>query len=169
MHYFSEGWGWWDFLFLKVVSVRVLLLRSGGIHGFCDRALTLPSCHVICEHAASRVLEPCTLSSACLVSCWSMVFRSRPSCLEFRFRVGDRTIVLHVLSLCGSVQSRVRSAACSSVPMHCVCVARSSCFYRVRAFMLCLVLCGLQLVFFIGCVLLCCHVFCEHMACEYFH
>ncbi len=48
-------------------------------------------------------------------------------------------------------------------------VARSSCFYRLRAFMLCLVLCGTQLVYFIGCVLSCCHVLCEHVAFEYFY
>ncbi len=29
----------------------------------------------------------------------------------------------------------------------CCCVARSSCFYQLRAFMLCLVLCGMQLVY----------------------
>ncbi len=40
-------------------------------------------------------------------------------------------------------------------------VARCSCFYRLHAFMLCFVLCGTQLVFFIGCVLSCCHVLCE--------
>ncbi len=53
-----------------------------------------------CERAASSVLEPCALSSACLVSCWSVVFGSRHSCLEFRIRDGIRTLVLHVLSLC---------------------------------------------------------------------
>ncbi len=42
------------------------------------------------------------------------MFRSRHSCLEFRFRVGVRKLELHVLSRCVSV-SRVRSAACSSV------------------------------------------------------
>ncbi|KAI2643781.1 Deleted in malignant brain tumors 1 protein [Labeo rohita] len=36
--------------------------------------------------------------SACLVSCWSMVFGSRHSCLdEFRFRVGVWMLTLHVL------------------------------------------------------------------------
>ncbi len=30
------------------------------------------------------------------------MFGSRHSCLEFRFRVGVRTLALHVLSLCGS-------------------------------------------------------------------
>ncbi len=48
-------------------------------------------------------------------------------------------------------------------------VARSSCFYRLRAIMLCLVLCGTQLVYFIGCVLSCCHVLCEHVAYEFSH
>ncbi len=69
----------------------------------------------MCERAASSVLEPCALSSACLVSCWSVVFGSRHSCLEFRFRVGVWTLALHVLSLCGSVRSQVRSVARSSV------------------------------------------------------
>ncbi len=51
----------------------------------------------------------------------------------------------------------------------CFGVARSSCFYRLRAFMLCLVLCGTQLMYFIGCVLSCCHVLCEHAAYECSH
>ncbi len=54
----------------------------------------------------------------------------------------------HVQSRFVSMRSRVRSAACSSV--HVFCVARSSGFNRLHAFMLCLVLCGLQLSFFIG-------------------
>ncbi len=75
--------------------------------------------------------------------------------------------MLHVLSCYVSVWSRVRSAVHSSV--HVFCVAHSSWYYWLRAFMLCLVLCGTQLVFFIGCVFLCCHVLCEHMANEYSH
>ncbi len=43
------------------------------------------------------------------------MFESRYLCLEFRFRVGVRTLALHVLSLCVSVRSRVRSATRSSV------------------------------------------------------
>ncbi len=31
---------------LRPVAVRVLSLRSSVIHGFCDRAMTLPSCPV---------------------------------------------------------------------------------------------------------------------------
>ncbi len=46
---------------------------------------------------------------------------------------------------------------------------RSLSFYRLRAFMLCLVLCGTQLVYLIGCVVSCCHVLCEHVAYEYSH
>ncbi len=99
------------------------------------------------------------VSSACLVSCWSVVFGSRHSCLEFRFRVGVRTLTLHVLSHCVCVRSRVRSAVRSSVHvcfvvLHAVrvfigcvhscyllcCVARSLCIHWLRAFMLsCLV------------------------------
>ncbi len=58
------------------------------------------------------------------------MFGSRHSCLKFRFRVGVRTLALHVLSLCVSVRPRVRSAARSSVHM---------CFvvlYAVRVFFL---------------------------------
>ncbi len=113
-------------------AVRVLSLWSSVIHEFCDR---LPSCPVFmwargldCARAVR------SLSSACIVLCWSVVFGSRHSCLEFRFRVGVRTLALHVLSLCGSVRSRVRSAACSSV-LVCYVVF----FYRLRAFMSCLV------------------------------
>ncbi len=103
--------------------------------------------------------EPCTLSSVYLVSCCSVVFGSRHSCLEFLFLVGVRTLMLHVLSLCMSARSRVRSAARSFVHMYfevlhavrvfigCVhscyilcCVARSLCINWLCAFMLsCLV------------------------------
>ncbi len=110
-------------------------------------------------------------SSVSLVSCWGVAFGSRHSCndhcLEFRFRDGVRTLALHVLSRFGSMQSRVRSATLLSTCVVFRVVARSSCFYRLRAFMLYLVLCGTQLVFFIGCVLSCCHVLCEHMAYEF--
>ncbi len=76
-----------------VASVRVLSLRSSVIHGF----VTEPwhSRHVLfsCER---------------LVLCWSMVFGSRHSCLEFRFRVGVWTLALHV-SLC---ERAVSSSLC---------------------------------------------------------
>ncbi len=57
----------------------------------------------------------------------------------------------------------------SSVHVCLFCVAPSSSFYRLGAFMLCLVLCGTQLVYFFGCVLSCCHVLCEHVAYEFSH
>ncbi len=101
----------------------------------------------------------CALSSACLVSCWSVVFGSRHSCLEFRFRIRVRALALHVLSLCVSARSRVCWAARSFVHvcfavLHAVrvfigcvhscyilcCVARSLCIHWLCAFMLsCLV------------------------------
>jgi len=40
------------------------------------------------------------LFSTYLVSCWSVVFGSRHSCLEFCFHVGVRTLALRFLSLC---------------------------------------------------------------------
>ncbi len=92
-----------------------------------------------CERAASSVLESRALSSACLVSCWSVVFGSRHSCFEFRSRDGVRTLALHFLSLCECAVSSSLGTAHSCPRVFC-CVARSLCFYRLRAFMLsCLV------------------------------
>ncbi len=151
---------------------NVLLLS-----GFCHFGLVLfmvlwqsPDTPVMsafsCERAASSVLESRALSSAYLVSCWSVVFGSRHSCLEFRLRDGVQTLAFHFLSLCECAVSSLLDCALSCPPVFC-CVARSSCFYRLRAFVLYLVLCGTQLVYFIGCVLSCCHVLCEHVAYEF--
>ncbi len=147
----------------------VLSLWSGVIHWVLWQSPDTPvmSCF-LCECVASSVLDPCVLSSACLVWCWSMVFGSRYSCLEFWFRVRVRTLALRVLSHFVSVRSLIRSAACSSVHVcYVMCCCRQFVFYRLHAFMLCFVLCGMQLVYFIGCVLSCCHVLCEHVAYEY--
>ncbi len=74
--------------------------------------------------------------------------------------------MLHVLSRCVSMRSRVRS----SVHVCCVlCCCTQFTFDQMHAFMSCLVLCGTQLVYFIGCVISCCHVLCEHVAYEYSH
>ncbi len=96
------------------------------------------------------------------------MFESRYSCLEFRFRVGVRTLALHVLSLCVSVRSRVRSATRSSVHVCFVVLQAVRVFIRMHSCSY-LVLCGTQLVYFIGCVLSCCHVLCEHVAYEFSH
>ncbi len=88
--------------------------------------------------------------------------------LRFGFRVWVRTLALHFLSLCECAVSSSLDCALSC-PRVFSCVACSSCFYRLRAFMLYLVLCGTQLVYFIGCVLSCCHVLCEHVAYEFSH
>ncbi len=76
------------------------------------------------------MLESRTLSSACLVSCWRVVFGSRHSCLEFWSRDGVRTLALHFLSLCECVVSSSLGTAHSCPRVFC-CVARSSCFYRL--------------------------------------
>ncbi len=163
-------------------SVRVLSLRSSVIHGFVTEPWHSRYVLFSYECAASSVFEPCALSSACLVSCWSVVFESWHSCLEFRFRAGGSD-TRAPCSCCVGVQSQVCSATHSSVHVYCVlcstrfvfshvhiqshaktsCVfARSLCIYRLHAFMLCF-------VFFIGCVLSCCRVLYEHMAYEYSH
>ncbi len=94
------------------------------LSGFCHFGLVLflvlwqsPDTPIMsCLHVSAR-LRVCSsaLSSACLVSCWSVVFGSRHSCLEFWFCVGVQTLTLHFLSCCVSVRSRVRLAVRSSV------------------------------------------------------
>ncbi len=65
---------------------------GGVVSGFCHFGLVLfmvlwqsPDTPIMsafsCERAASSVLESRSLSSVCLVSCWSVVFGSRHSCL----------------------------------------------------------------------------------------
>ncbi len=84
----------------------------------------------------------CALSSAYLVSCWSVVFGSRHSCLEFRCRVGVRTLALHALSFFLGVRG-LEFARPHTLLSTCVLL----CFYRLRAFMLYVLVCGTQLVF----------------------
>ncbi len=123
------------------------------------QSLDTPSCPVFmwvrgfeCARAARSL---CLRALFCV---WSVVFGSRHSCLEFRFRVGVRTLALHVLSHCVSVrlefarralscprvfvcvcvcgvctQSGFLSAACIHVMSLC-CVARSSCISLAACF-----------------------------------
>ncbi len=110
--------------------------------GFCHFGLVLfmvlwqsPDTPVMSCFYASARLRVCSSRALLLVSCWSVVFGSRHSCLEFRFVSGfgdSRSMFCLVLG------------ACSLVFCY---VARSLCF--------------------IGCVLSCCHVLCEHVAYEY--
>ncbi len=63
------------------------------------------------------------LSSACLVSCWSVVFGSRHSCLEFRFRVEVRTLALMhscYILCCVAHSLCISLAACFHVVISCV-------------------------------------------------
>ncbi len=121
-----------------------------------------------CFHVSVR-LRACSsraLSPACLVSFWSVVFGSRHSCLEFWFRVGVRTLALHVLSLCVSVQSRVRSAVHSSV--HVCFVVLHAVRVLIGCVHSCYVLCCVaRSLCIVGCVLSCCNVLCEHMDYEF--
>ncbi len=118
---------------------------SSNLSGFCHFGLvsfmgfmTEPwhSRHVLfsCE------LEPCALSSACLVLCWSVVFGSRHSCLEFCFVSGfghSCSMFCLVLWACGLKFTRPRPLLSTCV-VFCV-VARSSCF--IGCVRLCYVLC----------------------------
>ncbi len=135
--------------------VGVLSLRSRVFHGFVTELWY--SRHVLfsCEHARLRLCSSRALSQL-------RMFGSRHSCLEIRFscRGSDTRDPFSVI-----VWVRGVSLDCAlSCPRVFCCVARSSCFYRLHAFMLYLVLCGTQLVYFIGCVPSCCHVLCEHVA-----
>ncbi len=109
-----------------------------------------------------------------------MVFGSQHSCLEFRFRYWVQTLALHVLSRCVSVPSRVRSAACSSVHVCCVCVAHSLCISlaayfhvvmscvntRLMSFLISCVFSVLFCTWLVNCLLAMCLCFhlCEHVA-----
>ncbi len=120
-----------------------------------------------CERAASSVLESRALSSACLVSCWSVVFGSRHSCFEFRSRDGVRTLALHFLSLCvrGLEFARHRALLSTCVLLCCTqfVFLSAACIYVIS--------CALwhAACIFIGCVLSCCHVLCELVAYEFSH
>ncbi len=129
----------------------------------------LPSCPVFMW---ARGFE-CALSSAYLVSCWSVVFGSRHSCLEFRFLVGVRTLALRH---CVSARSCVRSAARSPVHvcfvvLHAVrvsigcvhscyilcCVARSLCISLAACFHVVMSCVNMWLMsFLISCVFMSC-------------
>ncbi len=86
-------------------------------------------------------VEPCTLSSACLVSCWSVVFGSRHSCLEFRLRVGFQTLALEFAWLCALLSTCLVLLHVVRVFIGCVhscyvlcCVARSLCISLAACF-----------------------------------
>ncbi len=100
---------------------------------------------------SSRALSLSRLRALFHVGAWW--FGSRHSCLEFRFRAG-----FGHSSLCGSVlvSSSLDCAALLSRVFLLCCTQFM--FYQLHAFMLYLVLCGTQLVYFIGSVLSCCHV-----------
>ncbi len=107
-------------------------------------------CCLVCSDIHITKYMHITARSLVCVHCfvWSVVFgsrNSRNSCLEFRFVSGfghSRSIFCH----CVSARSRGSLETAHSCPRVFCCVARSSCFYRLRAFMLYLVLCGTQLV-----------------------
>ncbi len=143
------------------ITVRVLSLQSSVIYGFVkepwhSRHVLFPS-----EHVASSVLEPCALSS---VSCWSVVF-------------GFPALMSWVLVSCRGF-GHSRSVFCLvewSCGLSCPHVLCFVLLHAVHVLIGCvhscyvLLLCGKQLVFFIGCVLSCCHVLFEHVAYEYSH
>ncbi len=138
--------------------VRVLLLQSGVI---LWQSTDTPIMSSFCV----SVLYSCALLSACLVSCCSMAFGSRHSCLEFWFVSGfGHSCSMFCLLVWACSLEFDRPCALLSM-----CLLVLHAVYRLCAFMWCLVLWGTQLVYFIGCVLSCCHVLCEHVAYGYSH
>ncbi len=117
------------------------------LSGFCHFGMVLfyKVCFHVSVHFECAQAVHSRLPSAYLVSCWSVVFGYWHSCLEFRFRVGVRTLALHVSMWECAVSSSLGSTL--FCPRVFCCVACSSCFYRMRAFMLYIVLCGTQLVY----------------------
>ncbi len=107
---------------LRVLSCCVSV-RSGVVRSlvcmFCfvlERGVRIPALMswvlVSCRGSDTRsvfclVVWVCSLSSGCFVSCWSVVFGSRHSCLEFRFRVGVQTLALCSVLLCECAVSRL--------------------------------------------------------------
>ncbi len=87
--------------------------------------------------------------------------------LSFGFVSGfghSRSVFCH----CVSVRSRVRSAARS--PVHVCFVVLHAVRVSIGCMHSCYILCcGTQLVYFMDCVLSCCHVLCEHVAYEFSH
>ncbi len=136
---------------------------GGVVSGFCHFGLVLsmvlwqsPDTPILsafsCERAASSVLESrALLVLRAFVSCWSVVFGSRHSCLEFWSRDGVRTLALHFLSLCECAVSSSLGTAHSCprgfVVLHAVRVS-------IGCVHLCCILCCVARSLYIhGCVL----------------
>ncbi len=159
-----------------------------SVYLYCYTSCTLISgfCHFGLVSFMGFVTEQTPVMSCFYVNTWLRVYSSRAlSCLRALFRVGawcsDPALLTWVsvslgsdthapfsVSLCeraGLELARLRALLFTCV----LCVCTQFMFYRLCTFMLCLMLCGTQLVIFIGCVLSCCHVLYEHVAYEYYH
>ncbi len=119
------------------------------INGVCLKADTLFFfCCLVCSdiHKQNICILTRALSSAYIVLCgvWCLDQETQETdVLSFgSCRASDTA--LHFLSLCECAVSGSLETAHSCPRVFC-CVARSSCFYRLRAFMLYLVLCGTSL------------------------
>ncbi len=142
--------------------VRILSLRSGVIYGFCDRALTLPSCLVFMWACGFECAQ--AVRSLVCVPCFVLERGVRiPAFMSWvSIHVGVWTLALHVLSCCVSVRSPVyMSCGVHAVRFRPACIHVMSCVvwhaacvsHWLRAFMLsCLVwTCGLWLFSFAEC------------------
>ncbi len=150
--------------------VRVLSLRSGVIHGFCDRALILWSCPVFmwmrsfeCARAVcSLVCMPCfvlergvripALFSWVSVSCQGSDTQA-PCSVSFWEHAVSSSLSLELFCprvLCFLLLHAVRVLSASCIHAMSFAVWHTACV-------------------FIGCMLSCCHLLCEHVSYEYSH
>ncbi len=142
--------------------------RLPSLSGFCHFDLVLfmvlsPDTPIMSCFYVSAWLWVC-LFSVCLVSCWSVVFGSRHLCFEFRFRIEVRKLGILLSMFCLVVW------ACG-LEFAQPCALLSTCvlwcctqFVFLSAVCIHVISCAvwhLQLEYFIGCVLSCCHVLCE--------
>ncbi len=134
---------------------------------FCGRALILPSCSVFMWARGFECAR--AVRSLVCVPCFMLERGVRiPALMSWVSCRGSDTRAPCSVSLCECAVSSSLDCVLFCPRVFC-CVACSLCFYRLRAFMLYIVLWGTQLVYFIGCVLSCCHVLCEHVAYEFSH
>ncbi len=91
-----DGNKWWCITLMKQYHNK-----STKLSGFCHFGLVFymvlwqsPDNPIMSGFHVSVRLQVCSS----LVSCWRVVFGSQHSCLEFRFRVGVRTLALRSLS-----------------------------------------------------------------------
>ncbi len=127
-------------IFKKSGVVRVLSLRSSVIHGF----VTEPRySHHVRVFMWARGFE-CALSSACLVSCWSVVFPALMSLVSVTWRGSDTRAPFSVIVWVRGLEFARHHALLSTCVLLC---CTQFVFLSAACIYVYLVLCGTQLVY----------------------